>query len=178
MYVCIYVYIYCYVSLCLCRRVCMCVYMYIYICICLCMCVYIYACVYVSTPMLTPGHVRVHTHLSFPCFLYMRPWASSSGGQLHCFGPCLRLNKGRFSASRILPLRLVGAILDPLSRAFQCPVHFVFIYTPGLAGCLVCTFSFVCIWFIILRVTYAAVLSEVSSVSAVRDLPHCLSPCI
>ena len=135
----------------------MCVFMYIYIC--LCIRIYIYTCVYVSRPMLTPGYVHIHTHLVSPCFLYMPPWASSSGGQLHCFGPCLRLNKGRFSASRILPLRLVGAILDPLSCAFQCPVHFVFIYTPGLEGCLVCTFSFVCIWFIFLRATYADILS-------------------
>ena len=38
---------------------------------------------------------------------------------------------------------------------------------------------FICMHLVyILRATYAAVLSEVSSVSAVRDLPHCLAPSI
>ena len=98
--------------------------------------------------------MSVYTHPFLPSFLHAILRVTKRRSVTQLLATRLRLNKGRFSATRVSPTACIGWLLGPLSSPF---VHFAIVYTPGLVGCLVWTVSFVCSWFTSIRATYTGV---------------------
>ena len=121
--------------------------------------IYIYTCVYVSTPMLTPGHVRVHTHLFFPLLPLHAPLGVIKRRSVTLLRSLPTAEQGPFLCLAHSPTSFSGRYFGPSLLRFSVSCSLRFYLHTGISRMSRLHFSFVCIWFLFLRATYADVLS-------------------